>query len=89
MRLFLILKAGGCFGAILGSWAVDTFGRRYGTMAFALLAIVASVIVAAAQNIAMFIVGRFIAGFASIAFIGISISSHSCADLNTGCSNLP
>ena len=66
-----VFQAGAFFGVLIGSWVMDKYGRKKGTIYCATLGIVGGVFLCAAQNISMFIVFRFFAGAGSFAFVGL------------------
>jgi predicted MFS family arabinose efflux permease len=56
--------AGGLFGAIFVGWSCDALGRKPTLWIASPLAIIGGALQAGAVHIAMFLVGRFIGGFA-------------------------
>lgn len=71
-----VFQAGAVFGVLIGGWVTDKYGRRAGLVYCATLSIFGGVFLCAAQNIAMFIVFRFIAGAGAWAYIVTSESSN-------------
>jgi MFS family permease len=66
-----VFQAGAFFGVLMGSWVMDKYGRKAGTIFCAALSIVGGVCLCAAQNITMFIIFRFFAGAGSMAFVAL------------------
>ncbi|OCL08881.1 MFS transporter [Glonium stellatum] len=66
-----VFQAGAFCGVLAGSWVMDRYGRKAGTVFCATLSIVGGTCLCAAQSIAMFIVFRFFAGAGSMAFVGL------------------
>lgn len=66
-------KAGAIFGILLNSWVMDKYGRKGGVIFLSILSLVGGTIMAASQNIGMFIAGRFIAGGGSWGFLALSM----------------
>jgi predicted MFS family arabinose efflux permease len=62
--------AGGLFGAIFVGWSCDALGRKPTLWIASPLAIIGGALQAGAVHIAMFLVGRFIGGFAVGLFCG-------------------
>ncbi|KIX98818.1 uncharacterized protein Z520_05279 [Fonsecaea multimorphosa CBS 102226] len=60
-----VFQAGAFFGVLVGSWVMDKYGRKAGVMYCVILSIIGSTLLAAAQNIAMFITFRFFSGAGS------------------------
>ncbi|OAG36795.1 hypothetical protein AYO21_08968 [Fonsecaea monophora] len=72
--------AGGVFGTIYASYAADRWGRKNASVQAQVGLVIAQAIQTGSVHIAMFIVGRFIAGFASVSspetfILGISVCS--------------
>ncbi|KAK4120462.1 general substrate transporter [Parathielavia appendiculata] len=57
-----IMPLGSLFGALLSGWLSDRFGRKKSVMGGSLIWIVGSILVCAAVNSAMLMVGRFVNG---------------------------
>jgi len=57
-----ISYAGGCFASIFAGFLVDWRGRRESIFWSALILLIGAIIQTAAQNVGMFIAGRFIIG---------------------------
>lgn len=71
-------SGGGFIGAIFGGWACDYLGRKK-TLVFALpIAIVGGAFQGGAVHIAMFLVGRFLSGFAVGEYPSSLFSIHLC-----------
>lgn len=68
-----VFQAGAFFGAMIGSWVMDKYGRRVGLIYCATLSIIGGACLAAAQNIGMFITFRFFAGAGSWVFLALSV----------------
>ncbi|CAK7237143.1 hypothetical protein SCUCBS95973_009861 [Sporothrix curviconia] len=60
-----MFQAGGIFGILATIYAMDRWGRKMAVIIISAVGIVSATLLCASQNIAMFLVFRFFAGFAS------------------------
>ncbi|OQV07560.1 hypothetical protein CLAIMM_11976 [Cladophialophora immunda] len=67
-----VFQAGGVFGIFIATWILEKYGRRAGMWFASLTGVIGGVLVCASQNVAMFIVFKFVAGMSSLAFLAIS-----------------
>lgn len=71
-----VFQAGGVFGIFSTTYIMDKWGRKPGMIFCSLVGLVGGALVCAAQNTAMFIAFKFVAGLSSWGFL--SISMHGC-----------
>jgi sugar porter (SP) family MFS transporter len=74
-----VFQAGAFLGVIIGSFIMDRYGRKMGTVFCATMSIIGGVGLVAAQNATMFIVFRLIAGAGSWGFL--ALTPVYCAEL--------
>lgn len=73
-------SGGAVFGALMGGLTMDRFGRRYTIMMGAIICLVGAILQAAAQNLAMILVGRIIAGWAvGLMSMAVPVYQSECA----------
>jgi len=73
-------SGGAVFGSLMGGLTMDRFGRRKTILIGALIALVGSILQAAAQNLAMILVGRIIAGWAvGLLSMSVPVYQSECA----------
>ncbi|KAK4095739.1 general substrate transporter [Parathielavia hyrcaniae] len=73
-------SGGAVFGSLMGGLTMDRFGRRKTIMIGALIALVGAILQAAAQNLAMILVGRIIAGWAvGLLSMAVPVYQSECA----------
>ncbi len=73
-------SGGAVFGSLMGGLTMDRFGRRKTIMIGAMIALVGSILQAAAQNLAMILVGRIIAGWAvGLLSMSVPVYQSECA----------
>jgi len=73
-------SGGAVFGALMGGLTMDKFGRRKTIMIGAVIALVGAILQAAAQNLAMILVGRIIAGWAvGLLSMSVPVYQSECA----------
>jgi MFS family permease len=68
-------QAGAFFGVLGGGLVMDRWGRKAGIAYSSILSIIGAALCCASQNIAMFIVCRFIAGLGAWSFLSASMYS--------------
>ncbi|KIY02780.1 uncharacterized protein Z520_01245 [Fonsecaea multimorphosa CBS 102226] len=64
--------AGSFCGLLVGSWVMDKYGRKAGVIYAAILGLIGTIGVTAAQNVAMFVVFRFFCGAGANSFLGVT-----------------
>lgn len=73
-------SGGAVFGSLMGGLTMDRFGRRKTIMIGAMIALVGSILQAAAQNLAMILVGRIVAGWAvGLMSMSVPVYQSECA----------
>ncbi|KAK4235999.1 general substrate transporter [Achaetomium macrosporum] len=73
-------SGGAVFGSLMGGLTMDRYGRRKTIMIGALIALVGSILQGAAQNLAMILVGRIIAGWAvGLLSMSVPVYQSECA----------
>jgi MFS family permease len=73
-------SGGAVFGSLMGGLTMDRFGRRKTIMIGALIALVGAILQSAAQNLAMILVGRIIAGWAvGLLSMSVPVYQSECA----------
>jgi MFS family permease len=73
-------SGGAVFGALMGGLTMDRFGRRKTIMIGAMIAVLGAVLQSAAQNLAMILVGRIIAGWAvGLLSMSVPVYQSECA----------
>ncbi|KAK4199489.1 MFS sugar transporter-like protein [Triangularia verruculosa] len=73
-------SGGAVFGSLMGGLTMDRFGRRKTIMIGAMIALVGAILQAAAQNLAMILVGRIIAGWAvGLMSMSVPVYQSECA----------
>ncbi len=73
-------SGGAVFGSLMGGLTMDRFGRRKTIMLGALISLVGSILQAAAQNLAMILVGRIVAGWAvGLLSMSVPVYQSECA----------
>ncbi|KXX76155.1 High-affinity glucose transporter [Madurella mycetomatis] len=73
-------SGGAVFGSLMGGLTMDRFGRRKTIMIGAIIAVVGAILQAAAQNLAMILVGRIIAGWAvGLLSMSVPVYQSECA----------
>ena len=68
-----VFQAGGFFGIFVTTYIMDIWGRKAGMLFCSIVGLVGGALVCAAQNVAMFIAFKFVAGMSSWGFLSISI----------------
>lgn len=63
--IFGLFSVGAIFGAIFGGWMCDARGRRPTMMVACVVNVVGGAIQTGSVHVGMFIIGRFITGFAA------------------------
>jgi MFS family permease len=66
------MQAGAVIGIMVESYIMDRWGRKAGVISCAIMSIIGGTILLASQNVTMFIVARFIAGWGSWGFLAVS-----------------
>lgn len=74
-----VWQAGAFFGVLIGSYVMDKWGRKVGMIYCATLSIIGGIMLCAAQDVAMFIAFRFVAGAGSWGFLALSMRTFSLA----------
>lgn len=74
---YRIVQAGGIFGILATIYAMDRWGRKMAVVIISVIGIVSGTLLCASQNMAMFLVFRFFAGFASWGAVTVSTFWHS------------
>ncbi|KAK4149479.1 MFS sugar transporter-like protein [Chaetomidium leptoderma] len=73
-------SGGAVFGSLMGGLTMDRYGRRKTIMIGALIALVGAILQAAAQNLAMILVGRIVAGWAvGLMSMSVPVYQSECA----------
>jgi MFS family permease len=73
-------SGGAVFGSLMGGLTMDRFGRRVTILIGALIALVGAILQSAAQNLAMILVGRIIAGWAvGLLSMSVPVYQSECA----------
>lgn len=73
-------SGGAVFGSLMGGLTMDRFGRRLTIMIGAAIAMVGAILQSAAQNLAMILVGRIIAGWAvGLLSMAVPVYQSECA----------
>jgi len=73
-------SGGAVFGSLMGGLTMDRFGRRKTIMIGAIISLIGSILQAAAQNLAMILVGRIIAGWAvGLLSMAVPVYQSECA----------
>ncbi|KAL2022507.1 hypothetical protein VTK56DRAFT_5114 [Thermocarpiscus australiensis] len=73
-------SGGAVFGSLMGGLTMDRFGRRWTILIGATIAVVGSILQAAAQNLAMILVGRITAGWAvGLLSMSVPVYQSECA----------
>ncbi|KAK3293779.1 general substrate transporter [Chaetomium fimeti] len=73
-------SGGAVFGSLMGGLTMDRFGRRKTIMIGAIIALVGAVLQSAAQNLAMILVGRIVAGWAvGLLSMSVPVYQSECA----------
>ncbi len=73
-------SGGAVFGSLMGGLTMDRFGRRKTIMIGAMIALLGSILQAAAQNLAMILVGRIVAGWAvGLLSMSVPVYQSECA----------
>lgn len=62
---FGLFSTGAIFGAIFTGWFIDAYGRKYPLLLAAIINVIGGALQAGSVHIGMFIVARFITGFAA------------------------
>jgi len=65
-----LFQAGAFFGALCISWVGDHWGRKWGISIACILVLISGALLAASQNLAMFLAFRFFAGMGSWWLLG-------------------
>ena len=68
-----VFQAGGVFGIFITTYIMDNWGRKAGMIFCSLVGLVGGALVCAAQNTAMFIAFKFVAGLSSWGLLSISM----------------
>ena len=66
------MQAGGCFGILATIYAMDRWGRKASVICISVVGVISGSLLCASQNMAMFMVFRFFAGFASWGAVTVS-----------------
>ncbi|KAK4184889.1 high-affinity glucose transporter [Podospora australis] len=73
-------SGGAVFGSLMGGLTMDRFGRRMTILIGALISLVGAILQAAAQNLAMILVGRIISGWAvGLLSMSVPVYQSECA----------
>lgn len=73
-------SGGAVFGSLMGGLTMDRFGRRKTILIGALIALVGAILQSAAQNLAMILVGRIVAGWAvGLLSMSVPVYQAECA----------
>ncbi|KAK0625119.1 general substrate transporter [Bombardia bombarda] len=73
-------SGGAIFGSLMGGFTMDRFGRRITILIGALICLLGAILQAAAQNLAMILVGRIIAGWAvGLMSMSVPVYQSECA----------
>ncbi|KAK3687154.1 general substrate transporter [Podospora appendiculata] len=73
-------SGGAVFGSLMGGFTMDRFGRKMTIMMGALICLLGAILQAAAQNLAMILVGRIIAGWAvGLLSMAVPVYQSECA----------
>ncbi|KAH4007443.1 hypothetical protein HBI24_065950 [Parastagonospora nodorum] len=67
-----VFQAGAVLGILSSSYIMDRWGRKAGILYCALFSLVGGALLCGAQNVAMFIAARFIAGWGSWGFLAVT-----------------
>jgi MFS family permease len=67
-----VFQAGGVFGIIGVTYVMEKWGRKAAVHLCSIIGLIGGALVCASQNVAMFIVFKFLAGMSSWAFVAIS-----------------
>lgn len=68
-----VFQAGGVFGIIGVTYVMEKWGRKAAVYLCSIIGLIGGALVCASQNVAMFIVFKFLAGMSSWAFVAISM----------------
>ena len=73
-----VFQAGGVFGVLITTYIMEKWGRKSAVCFCSIIGLLGGALVVAAQNVAMFIVFKFVAGMSSWGFVVVSTwtSSH-------------
>ncbi|KIW03458.1 uncharacterized protein PV09_05227 [Verruconis gallopava] len=75
-----VFSGGAVFGSLMGGWTMDKVGRRYTVQIGAIICLIGAVLQAAAQNLAMILVGRIFTGWAvGLMSMSVPIYQSECA----------